>query len=160
METEPSGHKATVNYGLRLIVFGSWVALSATSFVGQQNSSGPVVTNGTADSPNVVKKLDKSHYLWPGPGIAPPKPLATPLPAYSEIAPRGKTVLCIGIGETGRVEQIQILTSLTKDFDEYAVKTASQWTFAPATKDGKAVPVYLDVDFDSKTVNRETGGSH
>ena len=97
--------------------------------------------------PKVVKKIDKRHYLWPGPGFVPPKPLSTPIGAYPGLGPIGKAVLCLGIGETGDIEEIQVVKSLTKEFDDFAIKTASQWKFSPATKGGKPIPVYLESEF-------------
>ena len=148
-----------MNNRLALILFVSCTFLAA-SLAGQQDSAGSAPAKSASDLAIVVKSLNRNHYFWPTRGIVPPKPLTTELPPYTETAPPGKTVLAIGIGATGRVEQIQLVKSLTKDFDEYAIKTVSHWTFAPATKDGTPVPVYLNVDFDSKKVNRETGASH
>ncbi len=120
--------------------------------VAQQDSAGSSTDSSNLARPNVVKKIDKRRYLWPGPGIVAPKPLAESIPPFQGHAPKGKTVLCIGIGDSGRVEQIEILKSLTREFDDYAVETASQWRFVPAMKDGRAVPVYINADFDSKKV--------
>ena len=118
----------------------------------QQGGLAPAGAGGT-DQPNVVKKIDKRHYLWAGPGFVLPRALSTPMPVFPGTAPPGKAVLCLDIGETGQVEEIQVVKSLTKDFDNFAIKTASQWKFAPATKDGKPTPVYLEAEFKQKKVD-------
>ncbi len=51
--------------------------------------------------------------------------------------------LQIGIDETGAVAAVKVLGSAGPDFDAAAVAAAKQFVFAPATVNGKAVPVKI-----------------
>ena len=119
----------------------------------QQNPSG-TSTQVTCTPPNVVKQIDKHRFQWAGPGVVSPQPISTPLPDTPEqIRTKGKVTLCIGINETGDIEQIQIVRSVSKDFDDFAVNSVNQWKFAPATKGGRPIPVFINVDVEAKKVD-------
>lgn len=79
--------------------------------------------------------------------VQPPKALTTAPPVYPESARtakiEGTAVVETVIDETGRVTQPKIKgTSGDKDLDKAAIDAVSQWTFKPATLDGKPVEVY------------------
>ena len=86
----------------------------------------------------------------PAPGVTPPVPLSKPEPPYSKKARKvgyqGMTVLMIEIGATGNVESASVVRPLGVGMDEEALKTVRTWTFKPATRDGKPVPVRVQVE--------------
>lgn len=89
---------------------------------------------------------------WPmkvGGGVLPPQKINTPQPLYTEEARLGRiqgvVILEAIIDEKGTVQQVKVLKGLPQGLSESAVKTAKQWTFKPATLDGKPVPVYFNL---------------
>jgi TonB family protein len=79
--------------------------------------------------------------------VQPPKALSTSAPVYPESAKAAKiegiSIIETVIDESGRVRQPKIkATSGDKDLDKAAIDAVSQWTFKPATLDGKPVEVY------------------
>lgn len=79
--------------------------------------------------------------------VQPPKALSTTPPVYPEKAKEAKiegvAVVETVIDTAGRVTQPKIkATSGDKDLDQAAIDAVSQWTFKPATLDGKPVEVY------------------
>lgn len=93
-----------------------------------------------------------SGTAWAGPmkvegNVQPPKALSTTPPVYPEKAKEAKiegvSVIETVIDASGRVTQPKIkATSGDKDLDQAAIDAVSQWTFKPATLDGKPVEVY------------------
>ena len=89
---------------------------------------------------------------WPmkvGGGVLPPQKIYTPQPVYTEDARlariQGVVILEAIIDEEGAVQQVKVLKGLPEGLSESAVKTAKEWTFKPATLDGKPVPVYFNL---------------
>ncbi|PYV82360.1 MAG: energy transducer TonB, partial [Acidobacteria bacterium] len=71
-------------------------------------------------------------------------------PTYTEQARdahrEGVVVLYIEITPEGRPQNIQILRRVGLGLDESAQESLRQWTFKPATKDGKPVTAMLTVE--------------
>ncbi len=89
---------------------------------------------------------------WPmkvGGGVLPPQKIYTPQPLYTEEARlariQGVVILEAIIDEKGTVQQVKVLKGLPEGLSESAVKTAKEWTFKPATLDGRPVPVYFNL---------------
>jgi len=84
-----------------------------------------------------------------GGSVLAPRPLAMPDPDYTEQAReaklQGMCVLKLIVGADGKPRDIHVIRSLGMGLDEKAMAAVSQWTFAPATKDGTAVPVLISV---------------
>jgi protein TonB len=84
-----------------------------------------------------------------GGAVLAPRPLAMPDPDYTEQAReaklQGMCVLKLIVGADGKPREIHVTRSLGMGLDEEAIAAVSQWTFAPATKDGTAVPVQISV---------------
>lgn len=59
----------------------------------------------------------------------------------------GDVVLAVTVDADGRVSKVDVIESGGHDLDEAAVFAARQWTFAPATKGGKAVASRIRVPF-------------
>lgn len=85
-----------------------------------------------------------------GGAIKPPKPLSTPDPHYEPLAQKNKyqgtSVLWLVIDENGQPQRIKIVRAQGFGLDEKAVEAVSGWRFKPATREGKAIPVQIDVE--------------
>jgi len=85
-----------------------------------------------------------------GGGITKPEPISTPEPTYTEEARKihmqGVVVLHIIVKADGSVSNMSVSRSLGAGLDEEALKTVKGWRFKPATKDGKPVNVWVDVE--------------
>jgi TonB family protein len=79
-----------------------------------------------------------------------PRVTYSPDPDYTEQARReriqGICVLEFVLGTDGRPQNIRVKSPLGGGLDERAIATLQQWTFDPATKDGKPVAVKLTVE--------------
>ncbi len=68
---------------------------------------------------------------------------------YSEGARKagveGSVVLWLIVDADGLPQQIKVQRSLGMGLDEEAVRAVKQWRFQPAIKDGKPVPVMINV---------------
>jgi periplasmic protein TonB len=68
-------------------------------------------------------------------------------PAYTQEGRQanaeGAVQLEITVDATGHVVNVKVLKGLGFGLDEAAIAAARQWTFAPATKCGKAVPTTI-----------------
>ena len=49
------------------------------------------------------------------------------------------------VDSNGVPRDIKVLRSINPDLDKAAIDCVSKWKFAPATKDGKALPVQINV---------------
>jgi periplasmic protein TonB len=89
-------------------------------------------------------------YLPIGPGIHGPLPLSTPDPEYSEAARKaklnGSVTVAVAVNEKGGIDAVKVVRSSDRRFERNAIDAVKQWKFAPATKDGKAVAVQINVD--------------
>ena len=76
-------------------------------------------------------------------GIVPPRILHRVVPGlpqgFGSNIPEGFVELEARIGDDGNAYDIQVVRSLQPDLDERAVEALGQWSFSPATKDGKPV---------------------
>ena len=60
---------------------------------------------------------------------------------------QGRVALKAIVQADGTVaDDVKIATSLDPDLDQAAITAVKQWRFDPGTKDGKAVPVEVDVE--------------
>jgi TonB family protein len=85
-----------------------------------------------------------------GGGVSAPLPIYKPEPEYSPEARlarlQGTVILSLIVGIDGKAHAIQVARSLGMGLDERAIEAVRQWRFDPAKKDGKAVPVAVDVE--------------
>jgi TonB family protein len=85
-----------------------------------------------------------------GGGVSPPKALYAPDPEYSEEARKaryqGTVVLWLVVDTNGLPQRIRVQRSLGKGLDEQAVAAVQRWRFEPSKKDGKPVPVMINVE--------------
>jgi TonB family protein len=85
-----------------------------------------------------------------GDGVSSPRPTYTPDPEYSEVARRaGLEVTCVIaalIGPSGVPVELRIVQPTGVELDEHALRAVSTWRFQPGQKDGKPVPVWINVE--------------
>jgi TonB family protein len=85
-----------------------------------------------------------------GNGVTAPKPVYSPNPEYVDKARRekihGNVTLAMTVTAEGKVRDQKVTKSLDKGLDKQALAAVSTWRFEPATKDGKAVAVRINVD--------------
>jgi len=85
----------------------------------------------------------------PGGGVTNPIPIYSPDAQYPEEARKadwqGSVLLSLVVDETGKAVNIKVIRPLGMGLDEEAVEAVSQWKFKPGMKDGKAVPVQVQI---------------
>jgi TonB family protein len=88
----------------------------------------------------------------PGNGVTTPVVVHEVHPKYTAAAMQagiqGSIVLQAVVLETGAVGEVKVVKSLDKEhgLDDEAVKAMKEWRFKPGTRDGKPVPVSVDVE--------------
>jgi TonB family protein len=84
-----------------------------------------------------------------GPGIRPPRGISIVDPKYTDAARKakinGSVVVAVAINEEGGVDDVKIVRGLGYGLDQNAMDAARQSKFTPATKDGKPVPVQINM---------------
>ncbi|MDP9266914.1 MAG: energy transducer TonB [Acidobacteriota bacterium] len=85
-----------------------------------------------------------------GGGVSAPRAIYAPDPDYSEEARKakyqGSVVLWLIVGPDGRPRDVKVVRSLGMGLDEKAVEAVRTWKFEPALKDGRAVPVQVNIE--------------
>ena len=113
----------------------------------ESGNSNPLTT------PQVVQTPSSDQYPGAyrvGGDVSAPKATYAPDPQYSEKARKahyeGAVVLWLVVDADGLPQKIRVQRSLGMGLDEEAVKALRQWRFQPAEKDGKPVPVMINVE--------------
>ncbi len=72
-----------------------------------------------------------------------------PKPDLSQLPPgtAGDVILYAVIGADGRIERLTLTRGLGHGIDQSVIATVEQWTFHPATRNGKAVPSEQEFHF-------------
>lgn len=110
-----------------ILALTAFLAVLAFPMAGTAWAAGPLKVGGDVKPPKVVNKVQ---------------------PEYPESArdARGDVVLEIVIDEQGRVRNPTVAKSSgNADLDRSALDTVAQWTFQPATLEGKPVAVYFTI---------------
>jgi TonB family protein len=103
--------------------------LATMSWLGTGEGGGVLQVGGSVSPPRVVQKTEPDF------------------PEETRKAKHQGTVIIRAIvGTDGRVHDARVVRSLGWGLDEKALGAVSQWVFNPATKDGRKVPVYVDVE--------------
>jgi TonB family protein len=112
---------------------------------------------GVAADSLVSKTFDRHQYLNSEDGVTVPKALEVPDPEYPWTAQRrgiqGTIVLAIAINKNGGIDNVKVVRRLDPDLDQAAVDAVKRWRFAPAEKDGEAVPFQTRVEVRSGFVD-------
>ncbi len=86
----------------------------------------------------------------PGGGVSSPKVLYAVDPEFSDEARRqkyqGVVVLSLIVDAQGQPQRIHVVRNLGMGLDEKAVEAVRQYKFKPAMKDGKPVPVEINIE--------------
>jgi protein TonB len=88
--------------------------------------------------------------LQVGGSVSPPRVVQKTEPDFPEETRKAKhqgtVIIRAVVGTDGKVHDARVVRSLGWGLDEKALEAVSQWVFNPATKDGRKVPVYVDVE--------------
>jgi len=85
-----------------------------------------------------------------GGGVTPPVPIFKVEPEFTEAARKAKyqgtVMVSIVVDAEGRVKDPRIVKAVGLGLDEKALEAVKQWKFKPGMKDGRAVPVYAQIE--------------
>ena len=77
-------------------------------------------------------------------------PVYKPEPEYSEEARKAKwqgaVLLSMVVDENGVPQEIMVVRSIGLGLDQKAIEAVKKWRFKPGVKDGKAVPVFANIE--------------
>ena len=94
--------------------------------------------------------LDSPDVFKPGAGVTLPKVISEARPNYPEEAQargmHGTVLLSCVVLTDGTVGSLRVNRGIDTALDDEAMKALKQWRFKPGSKDGKAVPVQIDVE--------------
>jgi TonB family protein len=123
-----------------------WVAVAA----GQEPQQSTGSEQCKPETPTATTPFDTCKYLPYGPDIRRAKAVTAPDPAYPESARKAKlngtVVLAVAVNEQGRVDDVKVVRSSSREFEQNSIDAAKQWVFLPATRDGKPVAIQMDID--------------
>jgi TonB family protein len=127
---------------------GEYLALRVHFYYNRANSAAPA-PGKTERSPGGESALPAGVYRVSG-NVTAPRPILSRSPAYSEEARHAKLVgtviLRTIIGVDGIPRDVEVVRALGQGLDEKAVAAVRGWRFKPATKDGKPVPVQINIE--------------
>jgi len=99
--------------------------------------------------PTIAKSLSYEVFR-PGKGITPPKKISGDEPEFTDEARRarfsGGAVLGVVVGPTGGVEKMWVISPASYGLTLASLEAIAKWRFQPATKDGQAVAVQVEVE--------------
>jgi TonB family protein len=100
---------------------------------------------------DVVQEVEHREVFQLRDGVTFPKALHMAHPEYAEAARKAKlegyVSLGIVVGTDGKPRSVWVVRTLGEGLDENAIEAGKQWIFTPATKDGKPVPVLINLAF-------------
>ena len=100
----------------------------------------------------VARAQEPSNVARPGEGVTAPQIEKEVKPVYTESAKnagiQGSVGMEVVVLADGSVGDVNVTESLDKKhgLDDEAVKAVRQWRFVPGKKDGKAVPVLVEIE--------------
>jgi TonB family protein len=101
-------------------------------------------------SPPPDKPTTEQDVVHIGPGVKPPRVIYKVDPEYSPEARdahiQGTVVFELIVDERGRPTNISLLSPLGYGLDERALAAIEKWTFAPGTKNDKAVKILATIE--------------
>jgi TonB family protein len=144
---------------LRLAALPACGLCLVAAAMGQQQSvfSPPPMIKGPCPETLETKTawFDPNLYPLRDDGVKLGRPTSTPDPEYSWSAQKAKiqgtVLLALAINAEGTVDAVKVVCSLEPGLDANAAYAAKHWKFTPATKDGKPVPVQIEVSTNFRT---------
>lgn len=112
---------------MKLLRISVWIAVLVAAAVGQTDPK-PVPVGGGVKAPRVKHKVDPTF-----------------TDEAREARVQGTLALSIVVDAAGKPKDIFVVNPLGFGLDEKAIAAVEQWRFEPATRDGKPVPVYAEV---------------
>ena len=123
---------------LQLAVF-ALIATLCIHLFGKQESS---PNNGSQDQVGAAYKVRD--------GVSPPRVISATDPQYSKEARKarveGTVLLWLIVGPDGLAHDIKVARSLGHGLDQTAIEAVRTWKFKPGLKDGRPVPVQINVE--------------
>lgn len=99
----------------------------------------------------------------PGPGVAAPRVIKEVKPVYPPAVRTagvaGSVQLQCVVRADGRVEDVKVTVPLHPELDKEALRALQEWRFEPGRRDGKAVPVLVDIEM-TFTLRDEPAAPH
>jgi TonB family protein len=94
--------------------------------------------------------LAQEQVYRPGNGVTTPVPIEQPTPRYTPDALTARvegsvTLECV-VAADGTVSEGRVVRPLFPSLDQAALRTLSAWKFKPGTRDGKPVPVRVEIE--------------
>lgn len=125
---------------------------SSTSISERANSESPGSDNTETDRPSEATDEDYANRIFkPGEVSNKARILSRPEPQYTEEARKnqisGTIVLRVVFSSNGTVTNIRTVSGLPYGLTERAMAAARQIKFAPATKDGRPVSQYIQLEY-------------
>jgi protein TonB len=126
-------------------------SVSLASYGGGGRGTGLGSGTGSGVGPGTGGGFGGGAYM-PGAGISNPELLVEVKPTYTADGMRAKiqgsvTVEAVVL-ESGAVSEVRVLRSLEPGLDQKALEAARKWVFRPARKDGKPVPIRIQIVLD------------
>jgi TonB family protein len=98
---------------------------------------------------DVIQEIEKGQLFQLRDGVTFPKALDMPSPEYSEAAQKAKlqgdVLLGVVVDTDGKPRSVWVVQTLGEGLDEKSVEAVRRWSFTPATKNGKPVPVLVNL---------------
>lgn len=98
---------------------------------------------------DVTQEIESGQLFQLRDGVTFPKALDMPRPEYSEAAQKAKlqgdVLLGVVVDTNGKARSVWVVQTLGAGLDENSVEAVRRWSFTPATKDGKPVPVLVNL---------------
>jgi TonB family protein len=98
---------------------------------------------------DVIHEIERGELFQLRDGVTFPKALHVVNPKYSDAARKSKfegyVSLGVVVGTDGKPRSVWLVRVLGEGLDENTLDAVSQWIFTPATKEGKPVPVLINI---------------
>ncbi len=105
---------------------------------------------GAAGSASSTADVGSGVYRVGQGGVTMPKVVYNPQPSYTDHARRehisGVVILSCIVSPDGSVRDVKMVRGVEPSLDESAMNAVKQWRFEPATKDGKPVAVFTNIE--------------
>jgi TonB family protein len=119
-----------------------------------RKQTGTAIGSGPPRSPFCKNGEDDVCYNSSSPGISPPVAIFAPGPEYpksgGKLKKEGLEVVFAIVAVDGKVYAPKVRRSIGTDFDTAAIAAIQQWKFKPATRQGKPVAVFVNVEVSFK----------